>query len=340
MPMLNFALLGCGRIGKMHAGILNRTEQSNLACVFDIDTASAEQVAKAQNAQACASAKEAIGASGVDAVLIATSTDTHADYIEMAAKAGKAVLCEKPIDLSLDRVFACQKVLEEHSVPVQIGFNRRFDPGHAATRQAMLDGEVGDLLHVIITSRDPEMPPRAYYEVAGGLLRDMTIHDFDLSRFFLMEEPTEVFATAGRLIDPEQMAELDDHDSAMIILRTASGKLCHINNTRAAVYGYDQRIELHGNQGMLLSNNNRIHNLERSTVKATNVREPLEYFFIDRYMRSYELEVQAFIEAVSNDKPLQVTYEDGVRALQLAEAAYRSLASGSFEKVEHTSQAT
>lgn len=331
---MNFALLGCGRIGRMHAGILSRLERTALLSVYDIDGEAAAATAKAHGAKACASAEEALGVSGVEAVLIATSTDTHADYIEIAARAGLPVLCEKPIDLSLARVLACQQVLKEHPVPVQIGFNRRFDPGHAAARQALLDGEIGELLHVIITSRDPEMPPRAYYEVAGGLLRDMTIHDFDLARFLLGEEPIEVFATAGRLIDPQLMAELDDHDSAMIILRTAAGKLCHINNTRAAVYGYDQRIELHGSKGMVLSNNNRPHNLEKSCAAATAAREPLQFFFIDRYMRSYELEVEAFVAALAAGIPPAVTFEDGVQALRLAEAAYRSLASGSFERVE------
>ena len=325
---LNFALLGCGRIGVMHAGILAHLETTNLVCVYDIVADSATAVATKHNANVASSASAAITDPNVEAVLIATSTDTHADYIKMAAEAGKAILCEKPIDLSLARVKDCQQTLAAHPVPIQIGFNRRFDPGHAAARQALVDGEIGDLLHIIITSRDPEMPPRSYYEVAGGLLRDMTIHDFDLARFFLGEEPTEVFAVAGRLCDPTLMDELDDHDSAMIILRTASGKLCHINNTRAAVYGYDQRVELHGNQGMLLSSNKHIHQLEKSTAHHTAARQPLQFFFIDRYLQSYEIEVSAFVAAVREGKDPPVSLADGRRALELAEAAYQSVASG------------
>ena len=178
----------------------------------------------------------------VDAVLIATATPTHADYIEMAVAAGKPVLCEKPIDLNLARVNACAAKIGNTSLPIQLGFNRRYDPGHASARNAMLAGDIGDLHQVIITSRDPAIPPRAYLEAAGGLFRDMTIHDFDLARFMLGEEPTEVFAIAGALIDPALGAELNEVDSAMFILRTASGKQCHINNSRTAVYGYDQRV--------------------------------------------------------------------------------------------------
>lgn len=326
--MLNFALLGCGRIGMMHAGILTRLAQTTLVAAYDINPAAAQAVGDKYSVPVTATLEEIMANSAVDAVLIATSTDTHAACIELAARAGKAILCEKPIDLSLDRIRACEKVLVAHPVPIQIGFNRRFDPGHAAAHQALRAGEIGDLLHVIITSRDPAMPPREYYEVAGGLLRDMTIHDFDLARFFLGEEPTEVFAVGGRLIDPVLMEELDDHDSAMIILRTASGKLCHINNTRAAVYGYDQRIELHGNHGMLLSNNQRPHELERTTANHTGQQEPIKHFFIDRYMQAYELEIKEFAAAVLHNKPVPVTFHDGVRALQLAEAAYESVKTG------------
>ncbi len=331
--MLNFALIGCGRIGKMHAEILAALDATKLVGVYDIVADNAQQVATQHNARLFASAQEAVDDGEVEAVLIASATDTHADFIEMAVKAGKAVLCEKPVDLKIERVLACRQFLSTHQVPVQIGFNRRFDPGHSAAKQAMLDGSIGELLHVIITSRDPEMPPRSYYEVAGGMFRDMTIHDFDLARFFLGEEPTEVFAVGGRLIDPDLMTELDDHDSGMIILRTASGKLCHINNTRTAVYGYDQRVELHGNKGMLLSNNRRRYEVEHHTATATSAQQPFEYFFIDRYYSAYEAEIVAFADAVTNRKPVPVNFEDGLRALQLAEAAYQSIASGKLVAV-------
>ena len=216
---------------------------------------------------------------------------------------------------------------------MQIGFNRRFDAGHAAAHKAMLDGEIGDLYHVIITARDPAYPSRELYVGAGGLLRDMTIHDFDLARFFLCEEPTEVFAVAGRLADPKLLEEIDDHDSAMIILRTASGRLCHINNTRSAVYGYDQRIEIHGNKGMLISNNRRAHELERYTESQTAIREPLHHFFIDRYLQAYEQQLREFVLAVTEDRETPTSFRDGVRALELAEASYESVEKGSMVKI-------
>ncbi|TIM63462.1 MAG: inositol 2-dehydrogenase, partial [Mesorhizobium sp.] len=244
--MLRIAVLGCGRIGRMHAANIAAHPRAELATVYDIDESSAKAVAARHDVRASGSADEVFASADVDAVLVATVTDTHADYIEKAVAAGKPVLCEKPIDLSLQRVNRCADAIRSKGVPVQIGFNRRFDPGHRAAWNAARSGEIGDLHQVIITSRDPGMPPRSYYEVAGGLFRDMTIHDFDLARFMLGEEPEEVFAVGGRLIDPAMMAELNDYDSVMVVMRTASGKQCHINNSRTSTYGYDQRVELLG----------------------------------------------------------------------------------------------
>ncbi|MDE0200889.1 MAG: Gfo/Idh/MocA family oxidoreductase, partial [Rhodospirillaceae bacterium] len=192
--MVRIAVLGCGRIGQMHAANIARHPRASLAMVYDIDGAAAEAVAEREGARAMASAEEVLASPDADAVLIASATPTHADYIEMAVAAGKPALCEKPIDLTLARVEACRARIAGSSVPVQIGFNRRFDPGHRAARNAVLAGDIGDLHQVIITSRDPELPPRGYLEDAGGLLRDMTIHDFDLARYMLGEEPVEVFA--------------------------------------------------------------------------------------------------------------------------------------------------
>ena len=183
--MLRIAVLGCGRIGQMHAANVARHPRAELATVFDVNRESAERVALAQGVSAAGRAEEIFSSDKVDAVLIATATPTHADYIEMAVAAGKAVLCEKPIDLNLARVNACAAKIAGASVPIQLGFNRRYDPGHSAARAAMLAGEIGDLYQAIITSRDPGLPPRAYLEAAGGLFRDMTIHDFDLARFML-----------------------------------------------------------------------------------------------------------------------------------------------------------
>ncbi|UCI31637.1 inositol 2-dehydrogenase [Mesorhizobium sp. B4-1-4] len=323
--MLRIAVLGCGRIGQMHAANVARHPRSKLAAVFDVNSEAAEKVAAAQGVKAAASAEEIFASDTVDAVLIATATPTHADYIEMAVAAGKAVLCEKPIDLSLARVEACAANIGDTKIPIQLGFNRRYDPGHSAARTAMLAGDIGELHQVIITSRDPALPPRAYLEAAGGLFRDMTIHDFDLARFMLGEEPTEVFALANALIDPALGKELDEVDSAMFILRTASGKQCHINNSRTAVYGYDQRVELIGSAGMLLSDNRKPHELRRFTSTAAEASQPYQFFFLERYQEAFMAEIDGFVDCVEKGAVPLASFEDGRRALILAEAAYKSM---------------
>jgi myo-inositol 2-dehydrogenase/D-chiro-inositol 1-dehydrogenase len=323
--MLRIAVLGCGRIGQMHAANVARHPRAELACVYDVHQPSADRVAKAQGVTAAASAEEVFASDEVDAVLIATATPTHADYIEMAIAAGKAVLCEKPIDLSLARVEACARKIRGTSIPIQLGFNRRYDPGHSAARRAMLAGDIGELHQVVITSRDPALPPRAYLEAAGGLFRDMTIHDFDLARFMLGEEPTEVFALANALIDPALGAELNEVDTAMIVLRTASGKQCHINNSRTAVYGYDQRVELMGSEGMLVSDNRKSHELRRYTAKTVEAGEPYQLFFLERYLEAFMAEIDGFVDCVEKGAAPLASFEDGRRALVLAEAAYLSM---------------
>ncbi len=312
----------------MHAANIAAHPQAELAGVYDVHAPSAQEVGASHHVPVAASAAELLESTEVDAVLIATATDTHADYIEQAVAAGKPVLCEKPIDLSLSRVNLCAQRISGSPVPIQLGFNRRFDPGHRAVRDARHAGEIGELHQVIITSRDPELPPRTYLESAGGLLRDMTIHDFDLARFMLGEEPVEVFAIAQALIDPALGAELDEVDSAMIIMRTAAGKQCHINNSRTAVYGYDQRVELLGTTGMLVSGNRKPHAAKRFTAARTEAAQPYLYFFIERYREAFAAEIAAFVECVEQGTEPEVGFEDGRRALILAEAAYRSLSEG------------
>jgi myo-inositol 2-dehydrogenase/D-chiro-inositol 1-dehydrogenase len=332
MDVISFALLGCGRIGAMHARNLAKAEGARLTTVFDPDVTAAESAAKANGCTVSASAEAAIR--DVDAVLIATSTATHADLIELAAKAGKAILCEKPIDLSLDRVKACRKAIEGCDVPIQIGFNRRFDPGHRGARDVRAAGKIGDLEQVIITSRDPAPPPRAYLAVSGGIFRDMTIHDFDLARFMLGEEATEVFATGSALVDASIGSEFDDFDSVMVVMRTASGKLCHINNSRRATYGYDQRVELLGSEGMVISDNRKAHELKTFGAAATEAAEPYLNFFVQRYTEAFGAEIAGFVAAIRDRTPVQASFDDGYRALVLAEAAIASAKTGGFVKVD------
>lgn len=327
---IKFALLGCGRIGVLHARNVAKADGARLETVFDPNTTAAEAVSRLHGCGISASAEDAIGKA--DAVLIATSTATHADLIELAARAGKPILCEKPIDLSLDRVRACRKAIEGYNVPIQIGFNRRFDPGHRAARNACAAGKIGKLEQVVITSRDPGMPPRGYTAVSGGIFRDMTIHDFDVARFMLNDEPTEVFATGSALVDPTIGTDFGDFDSIMVVMRTADGKLCHINNSRRAAFGYDQRIELFGSEGMFISDNKKAHELKFYGSTTTDAAEPYLNFFIERYAEAYEAEIAAFIATIRDGRSVQATFDDGYRALVLAEAAIESAKTG--KKVE------
>jgi myo-inositol 2-dehydrogenase/D-chiro-inositol 1-dehydrogenase len=310
----------------MHAGNIARHARASLAVVFDIVPEAAGSAAAEFGCEVAADASALIRSPSVDAVLIASATETHADYIEMALDAAKPVFCEKPIDLSLERVDRCARAVRAAGMPVQLGFNRRFDPGHRAARDAVRAGEIGALQQVIISSRDPGFPPREYLRKSGGLFRDMTIHDFDMARFMLMDEPVEVFAAAGALLDPTINAEFGDVDSAMFILRTADGKQCHINNSRAAAYGYDQRVELFGQKGMLVSGNRRAHEMRRFGGDCTGAAEPYLNFFVERYQEAFNAEIEAFVDCVERGGEPEVGFEDGRRAQILAEAAYRSLA--------------
>lgn len=322
---MRVALIGCGRLGRMHAENLARHEKATLAKVHDLHRPRAQEVAGRHGVPAAQDVAEIFSSPVVDAVLVASSTDTHADLIETAVAFGKPVLCEKPIDLDPARVNLCARRIAGSKVPAQIGFNRRFDPGHRAARQAVLDGEIGELHQVLITSRDPEMPARTCPDDSGRLLRDTTIHDFDLARFMLGEEPEAILAIAGRMIDRGVIGEPDDHDTAMTLLRTASGRQWHINNSRNSVYGYDQRVELLGSRGMVLSDNRKAHGTRRYSATGVEVARRYLYFFVERYQEAYMAEIDAFLESVETGSPPEPGFEDGRQAMRLAEAGYLSI---------------
>jgi len=321
MPTLSIGLLGAGRIGKVHAAAIAATPNAELVAVADAFPEPAHEVATEFGATV-RTIDEIMTADDVDAVFITTPTDMHADLIEQAARAGKAVFCEKPIDLSVQRVRDCLAVVEETGAALMVGFNRRFDPNFQAVRAQIDAGVIGEVEMVTIISRDPGPPPLSYMERSGGLFRDMTIHDFDMARFLLGEEPVSVTAVGSVLIDPD-IAAVPDVDSAAITLVTASGKLAQISNSRRATYGYDQRIEVHGSAGLA-----RAENIHESTVEVAGdhgfTRAPLMNFFIERYMPAYRAEVSTFVRGVLDGAPLTPTGEAGLRALVLAEAAARS----------------
>ncbi|MFC4626330.1 inositol 2-dehydrogenase [Daeguia caeni] len=320
---IRLALLGAGRIGRVHAAAITADPDASLVAVADPFREAAEAVI-ARFGGTLRSIDEIEQAEDIDAVIICTPTDTHADLIERFARAGKAIFCEKPVDLSIARVRQCLKTVEETGATLMIGFNRRFDPHFRAVRKAIDDGKIGDVEMVQIVSRDPGPPPANYITVSGGIFRDMTIHDFDMARFLLGEEPDTVFATASVLVDAE-IGRLGDFDSASVTLTTASGKHCTISNSRRAVYGYDQRIEVHGSRGAVSAENQRPVSIEIATAEGY-LRPPLHDFFMTRYTAAYAAEIAAFIAAVKEKRKPDPSGADGLAALLLAEAAIKSIA--------------
>jgi myo-inositol 2-dehydrogenase/D-chiro-inositol 1-dehydrogenase len=326
---VTFGLLGAGRIGKVHARAITGNPDARLVAVADAVPAAAEALAAQYGAEVRSIA--AIEEDDVAAVVICTPTDTHAELIERFAKAGKAVFCEKPIDLDLARVRACLKVVEDAGGRLMVGFNRRFDPHFRAVRRAIDDGTVGAVEMVNIVSRDPGAPPADYIRRSGGIFRDMTIHDFDMARWLLGEEPVAVTAHAAVLTDPA-IGEAGDFDSVNVLLETASGRQCVISNSRRATYGYDQRIEVLGSRGMVAAENQREVSIEIASA-AGFVRPPLLDFFMTRYTAAYAAEIEAFVAGLRDGKPLVPSGADGLAALALADAAARSVAEGRKVKV-------
>jgi len=324
--MVTIGLLGCGRIGRLHAELLaRRVPGARLGPVYDVDTGVAASVAAAFGVTAAGSVAEVLGA-GVDAVAICTSTDTHAELIADAADAGLATFCEKPVSLDLAAVDTALAAVERAGTILQVGFNRRFDPSHRAVRDAAARGELGALELVRITSRDPAPPPIEYVARSGGLFRDMTIHDFDMARFVTGSEVVEVHAAGAVRVDPA-IGEVGDLDTAVVVLRHESGCLTTIDNSRRAVYGYDQRVEAFGSLGVAASDNPPVDMAWRRGAdgyRAARIGE----FFIDRYEQAYRRQWESFVDAVGSGGPAEVTGADGRAPLVLALAAEESVRTG------------
>jgi myo-inositol 2-dehydrogenase / D-chiro-inositol 1-dehydrogenase len=320
---VGLAVLGCGRIGRIHAGNLARHPRGKLVAVFDVASDTAQQTAMDLGVK-CAASLDAVWADPeIGAVVIATPTDTHVPLIIAAVKAGKAVFCEKPIDVDLERARSCWGEIAPHRPRLMMGFNRRFDPSFRSLRERLQRGEIGRLELLLITSRDPAPPSLAYLRSSGGLLRDMTIHDFDMARY-LAGEIIQVQAFGANLVDPK-IGKLGDIDTCTVSLRSKSGALLQINNSRRCVYGYDQRIEAFGATGMLQAGNQRPTSVELSAAGHTAARDPVLKFFLERYADAYRAELDAFIEAVEEGGTLTPDFSDGIEALRLAVAAEDSI---------------
>ena len=320
---MNVAIFGAGRIGKIHAANVARQPGVSLKYVVDVSPEAAAELARQHGALATVS-ETALGDPSVDAVVIASSTDTHADLIVRSAAAGKAIFCEKPVDLSLERARKCADAVSQAGVTCMIGFNRRFDPTFAALKARLDSGEIGEPEMLIITSRDPGAPPVSYIKVSGGIFKDMLIHDFDMFRWVLGDDGETVHATGSCLTDPA-IAEAGDIDSSVVTIRTRRGRLCKINTSRRAVYGYDQRFEVLGSKGMLQAGNVRPTEVVTYTSKAVYTDVP-EAFFLERYRAAYAIEMAQFFGALIEGRPVPTSIDDGVKALELADAATRSWA--------------
>ena len=318
---LRMGLIGYGRIGAMHADLLSSVDGVELSAIYEPDPKRARQAHEATGIRP-ASDEEELFEAGIEAAAICSSTPTHARYIHLAAQAGVAAFCEKPISLDLEEAASAVEAAETARIPLVVGFNRRFDPAHRAVRQGVVEGEIGDPWQVLIISRDPEPPPADYLPVSGGLFRDMTIHDFDMARYLLGQEVVEVNSTAAGLVT-EAAPALGDVDAAFVALRYQSGALGMIVNCREASYGYEQRVEVNGSRGQISSLDPPLRHSRLATSAGFHT-PPLHHFFIERYQAAYLRQWQEFLAVVAGDPASAATGRDGYRALALAEAAQRS----------------
>jgi myo-inositol 2-dehydrogenase / D-chiro-inositol 1-dehydrogenase len=319
------AVLGVGRIGKMHAELIARQiPDAVVAGVFDVNATAASDVANQLGVPLADDAEALINSADVDAVAICTSTDTHIDYIHAAAKAGKAIFCEKPVSMDLALVDGALAAVAAAGVALQIGFNRRFDPAHRSVRDAVVNGLIGDVNMVRISSRDPAPPPIEYIKVSGGIFLDMTIHDFDMARYVVGSEVVDVTAHGAVLVDPA-IGEAGDLDTVVVVMTHANGAITTIDNSRRAAYGYDQRVEAFGSLGMAQSENPPVYSGRLSS--ASGVTTPnIPYFFIERYIPAYLNQWASFVGALRNGTPVEVTGADGRAPLVLGLAAMKSFA--------------
>ncbi len=321
---VNVGIIGTGRIGKFHAETLSyRVPEANIVAVADIF----EDVAKKVGAElgisnVYADPRRIIDDKSIEAVVICSSTDTHSPLIEQAAAAGKHIFCEKPIDFDLKRIDHALAAVDSAGVKLQIGFNRRFDPSFSKVRATVADGTIGQPQLLRITSRDPEPPPIAYIKVSGGIFLDMTIHDFDMARYLMGEEVDEIYAAGGVMVDPA-IGEAGDIDTAIVTLHFRSGAIGTIDNSRKAVYGYDQRVEVFGSKGCITAANNKPDSTELSTSRNVSTALPL-FFFMQRYTEAYVTEMKEFIAAITENKPTLVTGQDGRRPVVMGQAAKKS----------------
>ena len=322
---INLAIIGAGRIGKVHALAINNSNIANLVYIYDPD----EEIAKKFSVEfncIVSNIDNIKKDKQIDAVIICSPTDTHVELICIFSNYKKAIFCEKPIDLDIKKVRKCLETIEKNKTQFMIGFNRRFDPHFQSLKNSLKQDKIGNIETIIITSRDPGLPPINYLKQSGGIFKDMTIHDFDMAIFLLDELPVEIYSSASILID-DQIKEVEDFDTASVILKTLSGKQIIISNSRRSRYGYDQRIEVHGSLGMVSAENQRPVSIEIANSQGFT-KPPLHHFFMTRYIDAYAEEINYFVNSLKSGSEIKPNGIDGLNALIIAEAAKSSLLKG------------
>lgn len=322
---INLAIIGAGRIGKVHALAIINSKIANLVYIYDPD----EEIAKKFSVEfncIVSNIDNIKKDKQIDAVIICSPTDTHVELICIFSNYKKAIFCEKPIDLDIKKVRKCLETIEKNKTQFMIGFNRRFDPHFQSLKNSLKQDKIGNIETIIITSRDPGLPPINYLKQSGGIFKDMTIHDFDMAIFLLDELPVEIYSSASILID-DQIKEVEDFDTASVILKTLSGKQIIISNSRRSSYGYDQRIEVHGSLGMVSAENQRPVSIEIANSQGFT-KPPLHHFFMTRYIDAYAEEINYFVNSLKSGSEIKPNGIDGLNALIIAEAAKSSLLKG------------
>jgi myo-inositol 2-dehydrogenase/D-chiro-inositol 1-dehydrogenase len=331
--IINIALFGLGRIGQMHADNLLNNKNFNLKYIFDKDQKLTKKLSKKYNSTSIQNPKIAFKDQNIKCIFIASSTNTHLKFIEEAVVNKKVVFCEKPLDLDLNKINKCEKRISKYNPKIQIGFNRRYDPAHNSLNQNLLKGKIGKLEKIIITSRDPSPPPINYLKTSGGIFKDMMIHDFDLARFYAGKDEFESIFATGQRFSEKKLKKINDLDLATVVMKTKKGVQCIITNSRHCSFGYDQRIELFGSKGMIISDNQRDLETVLYSKNSTDNRTQLKNFFIERYSEAYKIQLNDLVKICKkNSKPL-ANFDDGKKSLILAEIAKKSLNSKKFEKI-------
>jgi len=332
--IINIALFGLGRIGQMHADNLLNNKNFNLKYIFDKDQKLTKKLSKKYNSTGIQNPKIAFKDQNIKCIFIASSTNTHLKFIEEAVVNKKVVFCEKPLDLDLNKINKCEKRISKYNPKIQIGFNRRYDPAHNSLNQNLLKGKIGKLEKIIITSRDPSPPPINYLKTSGGIFKDMMIHDFDLARFYAGKDEFESIFATGQRFSEKKLKKINDLDLATVVMKTKKGVQCIITNSRHCSFGYDQRIELFGSKGMIISDNQRDLETVLYSKNSTDKRTQLKNFFIERYSEAYKIQLNDLVKICKkNSKPL-ANFDDGKKSLILAETAKKSLESKQFEKIQ------